>query len=377
MIGIGADGEGDAIGLSRRDLDHARTGGGDLDRNFGEALGAVPFEPAREAVAIDGAAAQIRLQGGEIALELGDPCRRSSDALHRGIAAPDSQDGTPVALDLQRQGGRRGHRRIARDRIGDAGAEMDRRGSRGGEHELPPHLRAEILAVGKENAREAHTLGEACDLGGATRIRGEDDTDLHATLLLTCPRPFALAGRTAPAAGARDSTQARARTPWPRTSISSFAAARWSTAPARRARRGDVGIRGGRIAALGDGARRRAPHARRRRLRRRARLRRHPHPLRRAGLLGPHAHDLAVARRDLGGDGQLRLRHRADPPGASRPRSCARSRTSRACRSTRSRPASAPTGRSRPSRSTSTPSSGAAPRSTSARSSATRRCAST
>jgi len=50
----------------------------------------------------------------------------------------------------------------------------------------------------------------------------------------------------------------------------------------------------------------------------RSRLRRHPHPLRRADSVGPHDDDLAVARRDHGSDGQLRLWRRADSSRASR-----------------------------------------------------------
>ncbi len=83
-------------------------------------------------------------------------------------------------------------------------------------------------------------------------------------------------------------------------------AATSASAPAASPRSATVARRGARA------------HDRRRRLRRRARLRRHPHALRRAGLLGPHADDLAVARRHLGRDGELRLRRRADAPGASR-----------------------------------------------------------
>ncbi len=84
-------------------------------------------------------------------------------------------------------------------------------------------------------------------------------------------------------------------------------------------RRGDLGIRDGKIAELGQLSGEAARELDASRLRGRARLRRHPHPLRRAGVLGPHAHDLAVARRDLGRDGQLRLRRRADPARAPRP----------------------------------------------------------
>ena len=163
---------------------------------------------------------------------------------------------------------------------------------------------------------------------------------------------------------------------WLNSSISSSAAARWSTAPARRH---GAATRRARRAHRGDG--RRDGHGRarrrRRRRRRRARIRRHPHALRRAGVLGPHAVHLAVARRDDGGDGQLRLRHRADASGPPRPDPAhAGERRGHVARRhpRRHRRAS---GRSRPSRNTSTPSSGAAPRSTSERWSATRRSAST
>ncbi len=103
------------------------------------------------------------------------------------------------------------------------------------------------------------------------------------------------------------------------TSTSRSPAAPSSTARARRGVRGDVGIRDGRIVALGEATRR----ARGRRSTPTGRvvapgLRRHPHPLRRAGAVGPHAHDLAVARRDHGRDGQLRLRRRAHAAGAPR-----------------------------------------------------------
>ena len=113
------------------------------------------------------------------------------------------------------------------------------------------------------------------------------------------------------------------------------------------ARAGDLGVRDGRIAALGRvaGTARRTLDARGRVVA--------------PGFVDIHTHydaqvfwdrmltHLAVARRDDGRDRQLRLRHRADAAGAPRPRSCARSRTSRACRSTRCAPGSAPTGRSR------------------------------
>ena len=55
-------------------------------------------------------------------------------------------------------------------------------------------------------------------------------------------------------------------------------------------RPGDLGIRDGRIVAVGHAPGPGAAHRRRPRAGRRPRLRRHPHALRRPGLLGPHAH---------------------------------------------------------------------------------------
>ena len=84
------------------------------------------------------------------------------------------------------------------------------------------------------------------------------------------------------------------------------------------ARRGDVGVRDGKIAAVGEVRGTAARTLDADGCGRRARLRRHPHPLRRAGVLGSHADDLAVARRDDRRDRQLRLRRRADAAGAPR-----------------------------------------------------------
>ena len=90
-------------------------------------------------------------------------------------------------------------------------------------------------------------------------------------------------------------------------------------APARTA---DVAIDGGRITEVGavDGRGRREIDADG--LARHARLRRHPHPLRRPGHLGQPPAAVGVARRDHRRDGQLRRRLRA---GAARPTTTASS----------------------------------------------------
>ncbi len=76
----------------------------------------------------------------------------------------------------------------------------------------------------------------------------------------------------------------------------------------------DVAINGGRIVAVEPSIdERRRPRDRRRRPTRDARLRRHPHPLRRPGDVGPGARPVVAARRHLARDGQLRRRVRARP----------------------------------------------------------------
>ena len=98
---------------------------------------------------------------------------------------------------------------------------------------------------------------------------------------------------------------------------------------------GDVGIRGDRIAAVGRIETRGARELDARGLDARARLHRHPHPLRPADLLGPARHALARARRDHGGDGQLLALAGAGAAPAARRSS---SRCSRASRTSRRRP---------------------------------------
>ena len=93
-----------------------------------------------------------------------------------------------------------------------------------------------------------------------------------------------------------------------------------STGRARRVA-GRCGDEGDRVVEIGDEPAWRSPH-RRRWVRGRARLRRHPHPLRRPGVLGPRAHAILLSRRDHRGGRQLRVSHRADParpPRADRP----------------------------------------------------------
>ena len=95
-------------------------------------------------------------------------------------------------------------------------------------------------------------------------------------------------------------------------------------------RPGSIAVKDGRIVAMGDVSGKAETLAGRRRQGDRAGFRRHPHPLRRPDPVGPHADDLALARRHHRRHGQLRLRHRPDPAGASAHSSCGRSRRSKA-----------------------------------------------
>ena len=90
----------------------------------------------------------------------------------------------------------------------------------------------------------------------------------------------------------------------------------------------DVAIADGVIREIGPNLQGDA-RARRVGLRGHARLHRHPHALRRAGVLGSGAAAVVVPRRHHGRRRQLRLHDRADAPRAPRRRSSARSRTSR------------------------------------------------
>ena len=82
-------------------------------------------------------------------------------------------------------------------------------------------------------------------------------------------------------------------------------------------RRADVAVKDGRIAAIGDIKDGGAKTIDAGGLTLVARHHRRAHALRRAGDVGRHALALAVARRHHGGDGQLRLRHRAGAAGAA------------------------------------------------------------
>ena len=82
--------------------------------------------------------------------------------------------------------------------------------------------------------------------------------------------------------------------------------------------RADVAVKDGRIAAIGEVGKDAAQDGRCRRARADAGHHRSAHALRRAGHLGPDPVAVALARRHHGGDGQLRLRHRAEPAAAAR-----------------------------------------------------------
>jgi hypothetical protein len=184
MLRIGADREADPIRLARRHLDHAPTGRRHLDRDLGHAHLGQPLEPAREPVALDGVATQVRLQRRQMALEARDGIERLPDPLHRRVAATDAEHRASAALDLQRERRRRRHRRVARDGVRHSRPEADPRRRLRGQHELSPHLGCEVLAVGKDQAREAEILGHARVLRGALGLRNHREADVHGRSLV-------------------------------------------------------------------------------------------------------------------------------------------------------------------------------------------------
>ena len=138
---------------------------------------------------------------------------------------------------------------------------------------------------------------------------------------------------------------------------------------------GDVAVDGGTITAVGTVGRAGARGDRRRRPAGHAGLRRHPHPLRRPGHVGLVPGPLELARRDHGGDGQLRRRLRAGAAGRARAAHLADG--GRRGHPRRGAATRASSGRGRASANTSTRSSAGRTTSTCARSSPTARCAST
>src|SRR5205823_12408974 len=179
MRRVGADGEADGVGVAGGDFDDARARRRDFDRDLRRLHALEPLEAAREAAAVHRLAAEVSLQGSEMALEAGDPVLALADALHGGVAAADTEDRTAPALGLEGERGRGRHGRIAGDRVGDAGAQVDARGRLRRQHELAPDLRREVLAVGEEDGVETELLEEARGPRRPPRLRHREDAELH------------------------------------------------------------------------------------------------------------------------------------------------------------------------------------------------------
>ena len=179
VIRIGAHGEADAVGVARRDLDHPRARRGDLDRHLLDVRVLEPLEAALEAVTIDGVTPEVGLHRRDIPGEARHRILRLADALHRGIAAADAEHGPAGALDPEGQRRRRRHGRVARDRVGHAGTEPDARRRPRGQHELPPHLGRQVLAVGNDEAGEAEVLDHAGDSFHPPRPGDHQEADVH------------------------------------------------------------------------------------------------------------------------------------------------------------------------------------------------------
>src|SRR5213076_1071147 len=179
MRRVGADGEADGVGVAGGDFDDARARRRDFDRDLRRLHALEPLESAREAAAVHRLAAEVSLQGSEMALEAGDPVLAPADALHGGVAAADAEDRAAPALGLEGERGRGRYGRIAGDRVGDAGAQVDARGCLRRQHELAPDFRREVLAVGEEDGVEAELLEETRGPRRPPRLRHREDAELH------------------------------------------------------------------------------------------------------------------------------------------------------------------------------------------------------
>ena len=178
-IGIGAEGERDPFGGAGAEIDHLRTGGGDVERNLA-GLGRVePPDPARPTVDVDRAAGQIGLQSCGPFEELGDGHRGQAE-VEEGRVTPPGSEHEPAAGDLVDRGGRRRQcRGVARVDVGDAGRELESLGGAGDGGEHDERVGAQVLGVGERDPVPSRLLGSLRPLGRAADDRHRHRPHLH------------------------------------------------------------------------------------------------------------------------------------------------------------------------------------------------------
>ena len=137
-VRLGAEREHHPIGVARGDADHARAGGGHLERHPIDV--ADPRDPARLRSARESQllerrrgrvahldvlerhrlAREIAAQVAHVALERGETSRRATEVGQRRVAAPDRHHRAAVRDPLHAGDGARGRRRLPGRRVGDA-----------------------------------------------------------------------------------------------------------------------------------------------------------------------------------------------------------------------------------------------------------------
>ena len=196
-LGVRAERERDPVGDAGRELDHARTGRGDVDRHRRQPQRVEPAQPAGEAVEVDRAAAQVGRELGQESLEHRERRGLEADLEQRRVAAPDPEHGAPARERVDRGDRRRGRRRMAGDRVGDSGREPEPARRLRGERHPREHVARQVLRVGERDAVEARGFGARRELAGELGKRDGEGPDLE-RLAVGHRRIMARTGREKP-----------------------------------------------------------------------------------------------------------------------------------------------------------------------------------
>ena len=177
----------DPVALAPADGERLRPVAGDVHLDLGQ-LGPHPLQLQLLAVPGHLAAVHERLQHLQRLFELGDLDRLLADVPTRRVAAADAHDHAAVRDVVQRRVGARQHGRLARARVRDHVAELDRRRPVRHDREHRERLLPEHVRVVGPGVLEALLLGELDQLDhpGVRRIweDGDAEAQSHVGLLV-------------------------------------------------------------------------------------------------------------------------------------------------------------------------------------------------